>query len=97
MNTTASIPASTSQPAAVPGAFLGFTAPVAISLLLAVGRCCIGIMAPDPTDQVFKVWSSDDLIFGPVDLATLVHWLQERRVLRDTRIHSQAANDWVAR
>ena len=53
-------------------------------------------MAPDPTEQVFKVWSSDDLIYGPVDLATLVQWLQERRVLRDTWIHSQAANEWLA-
>jgi CRP-like cAMP-binding protein len=53
-------------------------------------------MAPDTSDPVFKVWSSDDLIYGPVDLATLVQWVQERRVLRDTWVHSQAANDWVA-
>jgi len=53
------------------------------------------VMAPDSIDPVFKVWSSDDLIYGPVDLPTLVQWLQERRILRDTWIHSQAANDWV--
>jgi CRP-like cAMP-binding protein len=35
------------------------------------------------------------MIYGPVDLATLVQWVRERRVLRDTWIHWQTANDWI--
>src|SRR5213082_674762 len=53
------------------------------------------VMARNSIDPVFKVLSSDDLVYGPVDLPTLVQWMQERRVLRETWIHSQAANDWV--
>jgi len=53
------------------------------------------VMAPDSSDAVFKVWSSDDLIYGPVDLPTIIQWLQERRILSDTWIHSESANDWV--
>jgi CRP-like cAMP-binding protein len=45
---------------------------------------------------VFKVLSSDNLIYGPIDLATLVQWVQERRVQRDTWIHSETTKDWVA-
>lgn len=45
---------------------------------------------------VYKVWSSDNLIYGPVDLPTLIQWVEERRVQPDTWIHWETANDWVA-
>ena len=37
-----------------------------------------------------------NLICGPVDLETLMHWVGEGRVQRDTWIHWETANDWVA-
>jgi hypothetical protein len=47
-------------------------------------------------DAVYKVLSSDNLIYGPINLATLVQWVQERRVLRETWVHWETEKDWVA-
>src|SRR5689334_13430076 len=52
-------------------------------------------MQADSAAAVFKVLSSDNLIYGPIDLATLVQWVQERRVQRDTWVHWETAKDWV--
>src|SRR5262245_33395592 len=52
-------------------------------------------MQADSAASVFKVLSSDNLIYGPIDMATLVQWVQERRVQRDTWVHWETANDWV--
>ena len=40
--------------------------------------------------------SSDNLIYGPIDLATLIQWVQEKRVQRETWVHWETANKWVA-
>jgi len=53
-------------------------------------------MQVDSTDEVFKVLSSDNLIYGPIDLATLVQWVRERRVQRESWIHAEPANNWIA-
>jgi hypothetical protein len=53
-------------------------------------------MQSDGPDAVYKVLSSDNLIYGPINLATLVQWVQERRVQRETWVHWETANDWVA-
>jgi hypothetical protein len=53
-------------------------------------------MQTDSSAAVFKVLSSDNLIYGPIDLATLGQWIRERRVQRETWIHWETANDWVA-
>ena len=53
-------------------------------------------MQADTPGAAFKVLSSDNLIYGPIDLATLVQWVQERRVQRETWVFLEAANDWVA-
>jgi CRP-like cAMP-binding protein len=53
-------------------------------------------MQTESASAVFKVLSSDNLIYGPIDLATLVQWIQERRVQRETWIFLETANDWVA-
>jgi len=53
-------------------------------------------MEATSADAVFKVLSSDNLIYGPIDLATLVQWVRERRVHRESWIHSETANTWVA-
>ncbi len=53
-------------------------------------------MQMDSTDPVFKVLSTDNLIYGPIDLVTLVQWVRERRVQCETWIHSATANDWFA-
>jgi hypothetical protein len=53
-------------------------------------------MQMDSAEAVFKVLSSDNLIYGPINLATLVQWVQERRVQKETWVHWETANDWVA-
>jgi hypothetical protein len=53
-------------------------------------------MHSDSDNPVFKVLSSDNLIYGPVNLATLVQWVRERRVQPETWVHWETTNDWVA-
>jgi CRP-like cAMP-binding protein len=52
-------------------------------------------MQMDSGDAVFKVLSSDNLIYGPIDLATLIQWVRERRVHRESWVHWETTNDWV--
>jgi CRP-like cAMP-binding protein len=53
-------------------------------------------MQLDSPDAVFKVLSSDNLIYGPIDLATLVQWVRERRVRRESWVYWETAKNWVA-
>ena len=53
-------------------------------------------MQMNVTDEVYKVLSSDNLIYGPIDFMTLAQWVRERRVQRETWIHTAVANDWIA-
>jgi CRP-like cAMP-binding protein len=53
-------------------------------------------MQATSADAVFKVLSSDNLIYGPIDLATLVQWVRERRVQRESWVHLETENNWVA-
>lgn len=53
-------------------------------------------MPPDPDGAVFKVLSSDNLIYGPIDLETLVQWVRERRVPAEAWVYRETVNDWVA-
>lgn len=53
-------------------------------------------MHKDSAGAVFKVLSTDSLIYGPIDLATLVQWIRERRVQRDTWVLWETTNAWVA-
>jgi Cyclic nucleotide-binding domain len=47
------------------------------------------------TSKTFKVLSSDNLIYGPIDAATLVQWVKERRIERDTWILLEPQNEWA--
>jgi CRP-like cAMP-binding protein len=46
--------------------------------------------------SAFKVLSSDNLIYGPIDLDMLVQWVRERRVDRETWVLVEPENEWVA-
>src|SRR5262245_31316341 len=52
-------------------------------------------MQADSADAIFKVLSSDNLIYGPIDLATLVQWVRERRVQRETWLYQATVTRWV--
>ena len=50
----------------------------------------------DTSTRVFSVLSSDNLIYGPIDAATLLQWVRERRIQRDTWVLLTPENQWVA-
>ena len=51
-------------------------------------------MNTEDSQDSFKVWATDNLIYGPIPLDTLIQWAGENRVLADTWVHSQAENVW---
>src|SRR2546425_10161267 len=42
----------------------------------------------------YCIWGVDNIVYGPVDLATLVHWVQEERVSPDTWINLRDRDTW---
>jgi hypothetical protein len=46
------------------------------------------------SDEMYKVWADDNQVYGPVDLPTLVQWIQEGRVLGRTWLYLEAQNEW---
>ena len=51
-------------------------------------------MNTEDSQDSFKVWATDNLIYGPIPLDTLIQWADENRVLTDTWVHSQVDNVW---
>jgi CRP-like cAMP-binding protein len=52
----------------------------------------------DDTDQTdgFIIWGADQNGYGPVELPTLIDWIQDDRVTADTWIFSQKDNRWLS-
>jgi len=42
----------------------------------------------------FKIWGVDNVVYGPVELPTLVAWVKEERVTADTWVYSEQADSW---
>ncbi len=59
-----------------------------------VWRFDLRAMSDQSPQPEFKVWAADDVVYGPVPLATLVQWIQDERVLGTTWIYSVAGNRW---
>ena len=51
-------------------------------------------MTPDDEGASFKIWAVDNVVYGPVDLPTLVGWVKEERVTADTWIHIHESDEW---
>jgi len=49
--------------------------------------------APQATG--YKIWAVDDVVYGPVDMPTLVEWIKDERVTADTWVHSCHENKWT--
>lgn len=43
----------------------------------------------------YKIWAVDGVVYGPVDRATLIHWIQDDRVLADTWIFVEGRDAWT--
>jgi hypothetical protein len=49
---------------------------------------------PVEDTNTYKVWATDNMMYGPIGLDTLIQWVQEGRVLPDTWVHTESANCW---
>ena len=52
-------------------------------------------MRSDNDAPGYCIWSVDNVIYGPVDLPTLVNWVQEDWVRADTWIFIQEHDNWL--
>jgi hypothetical protein len=52
----------------------------------------LGMVTDDKTG--FKIWAVDNVVYGPVELPTLVSWVKEDRVTAETWIYAEAADAW---
>jgi len=46
--------------------------------------------------NIYFVWGADDSPYGPVDLSVLLDWIEDDRVVPDTRIFSRDVGNWVS-
>ena len=44
--------------------------------------------------ESFKMWAEDEKVYGPVDMATLVQWIQDDRVFLETFVQPQSDLRW---
>ena len=51
-------------------------------------------MTLDKEEIHYKVWASDNVVYGPVLLATLLEWVADGRVTPNTWVFSQEVNSW---
>ncbi len=51
-------------------------------------------MPTDNEEVHYKVWASDNVVYGPVVLETLLEWVADGRVTPDTWVFSQEVNSW---
>jgi CRP-like cAMP-binding protein len=51
-------------------------------------------MSSQPTEEAYKVRACDNLVYGPVTLATLLDWARDERVVAATWIHCLSADSW---
>jgi len=45
--------------------------------------------------ESYKVWAGDNMVYGPIELQTLIAWVQEGRVTPQTWVHTASRNCWV--
>src|SRR2546427_500420 len=46
------------------------------------------------TADTFKVWAEDNAAYGPVDLGTVVSWIQDQRVFPNSFVQPQSDKRW---
>ena len=51
-------------------------------------------MNSQAADDTYHVWASDNLIYGPIDFPTLIQWIMEKRVLKETWVFASSDGDW---
>lgn len=56
------------------------------------GRNAANMAARDSQD--YKIWAVDNIVYGPVELPTLVNWVREERVTADTWVFAEQHDQW---
>jgi len=51
-------------------------------------------MPNEATVGTYYIWGIDQAAYGPVNLATLLEWIQDERVLAETWVYAQRENLW---
>ncbi len=51
-------------------------------------------MTEETPGPAFKIWAVDDVVYGPVDLTTLVDWVGDERVVAGTWVFSLVGETW---
>ncbi len=51
-------------------------------------------MDQTPQEVGYKIWAVDDVVYGPVDMPTLVEWVKDERVLTETWVFTCHENKW---
>jgi CRP-like cAMP-binding protein len=51
-------------------------------------------MAQEETEAGFRIWAVDNVVYGPVELPTLVGWVKEKRVTGETWVFSEKDDCW---
>lgn len=52
-------------------------------------------MDSDQTCDGYKIWGVDGVIYGPVELPTLVSWVKDERVAANTWIYCEGKDSWL--
>lgn len=52
-------------------------------------------MPPESAETGYKVWAADDVVYGPVDIPTLVDWVRDERVVAATWIFAVGPGRWI--
>ena len=52
-------------------------------------------MDADQTCPFYKIWGVDGIIYGPVELPTLVNWVKDQRVTAATWIYCDHKDSWM--
>ena len=51
-------------------------------------------MDVDANTPGYMIWGVDNVVYGPVDLPTLIAWVKDERVTPNTWVFLQADNQW---
>ncbi|HYE32266.1 MAG TPA: cyclic nucleotide-binding domain-containing protein [Methylomirabilota bacterium] len=51
-------------------------------------------LAAQAQSNGFKVWGIDDVVYGPVELPTLVSWVKDERITGETWVYNEARDFW---
>jgi hypothetical protein len=52
-------------------------------------------MSTQGQPQGYKVWALDDVVYGPVDLAVLLTWAQDERILPESWVFCEVNRRWT--